>query len=193
MPDLCEDYVQATLNLQSIHPGKTGRRSGTVTTRWKCSSVHVHALLFQEFLVHLLDLLETHATKRALLDQRPGISYHLPHQLMQHDLSWKPKQPSLPLCTLYRGRLCSSVLCRLCGHESRAYDPFETLSLEIDGCTSIEECLRKFSSIEVRNRHNAEHWPSNSLSLVSHVCRFLMTRINTVVVNAKISFAPKNG
>jgi len=69
-------------------------------------------------------------------------------------LPWVPANKALPVCTLFRGRLQSSVECRSCGHVSRTFDPFETLSLEIAGCRTVEECLRRFFSSEVLDNDN---------------------------------------
>lgn len=111
--------------------------------------------------MHLLDLMEVHATKRAAL--RPqvaaastgwshlgGLGASSRATSGAAGLPWVPARASLPICKLYRGRLRSSVTCRDCGHASNSYDPLETLSLEIAQCTSIIQCLAQFSKAEVR-------------------------------------------
>lgn len=109
--------------------------------------------------MHLLDLMEVHATKRSALRLQVAASTAWSHSAGSASaygvrapasaLPWVPAHASLPICTLYRGRLRSSVTCRSCGYASNSYDPYETLSLEITQCATVEESLARFSLVEV--------------------------------------------
>lgn len=60
---------------------------------------------------------------------------------------------------LFGGLLRSQVKCMSCNHNSNTYDPFMDLSLELGGCSSVHDALRKFTAVEVldgSNRYRCE-------------------------------------
>ena len=78
-----------------------------------------------EFLAHLLDRTEVHC-----------------------------KSQALPICHVLRGELLSTVTCAACNGVSKKLDPFETLSLEIEGMSDLHHALRHFCASETLDGNN---------------------------------------
>jgi ubiquitin carboxyl-terminal hydrolase 36/42 len=49
---------------------------------------------------------------------------------------------------VFSGILQSQVTCLSCRHVSATYDPCMDLSLELGGCSSVEDALRRFTAVE---------------------------------------------
>lgn len=56
---------------------------------------------------------------------------------------------------IFSGFLQSKVTCGSCGNVSRTFDPFMDLSLEIQGCSSLFDCLKKFTHADTLSGSNS--------------------------------------
>eukprot|EP00882_Tetradesmus_deserticola_P013059 GHRQ01013851.1.p3 GENE.GHRQ01013851.1~~GHRQ01013851.1.p3 ORF type:complete len:157 (+),score=66.31 GHRQ01013851.1:1388-1858(+) len=59
-----------------------------------------------------------------------------------------PRHPRTLVNALFGGILQSQVTCLSCRHVSATYDPCMDLSLELGGCSSVEDALRRFTAVE---------------------------------------------
>jgi ubiquitin carboxyl-terminal hydrolase 36/42 len=59
---------------------------------------------------------------------------------------------------LFGGILQSQVRCLACCHVSASYDPCMDLSLELAGCSSVEDALRRFTAQERLDGDNKYRW-----------------------------------
>lgn len=58
------------------------------------------------------------------------------------------QEPPTPITQLFGGELQSQVRCLSCGHESNTVEVTLDLSLEVNGCKSIQQALQKFMAAE---------------------------------------------
>jgi ubiquitin carboxyl-terminal hydrolase 36/42 len=58
------------------------------------------------------------------------------------------QHPRTLINEVFGGILQSQVSCLSCGHVSATYDPCMDLSLELRGCNSVEDALRRFTAVE---------------------------------------------
>ena len=82
------------------------------------------------------------------------------HEFLSHLLDAMEKSckvARMPPCTLLQGRMVSRVLCTSCRKPSDSTDLFETLSLEIGSCSTIEQALARFTAPEVLDGDNMYH------------------------------------
>ena len=66
-----------------------------------------------------------------------------PHRKIDHKLAettWVHK--------LFGGRLRSRVTCMQCGYNSDTFDSILDLSIDIHGCASLKDALRKFTAVD---------------------------------------------
>jgi hypothetical protein len=57
------------------------------------------------------------------------------------------RNPDTVVNHFFQGQLLSQIKCQRCQDESSTYDPFMDLSLEIEGCASLEEVLQHFTQV----------------------------------------------
>ena len=65
------------------------------------------------------------------------------------------QEPETLVSHMFGGVLQSKVTCGRCGAESNTLDPFQDLSLELLGCTSVTAALHKFTAPEALAGANA--------------------------------------
>jgi ubiquitin C-terminal hydrolase len=78
-------------------------------------------------------------------------------------LTSNPKSPLVPASTrattavgqLFSGYLQSQVICGSCQNVSRTFDPYMDISLEIQDCSSLDDCLRRFTRADTLAGPNA--------------------------------------
>ena len=56
---------------------------------------------------------------------------------------------------VFSGFLQSKVTCSSCSNVSRTFDPFMDLSLEIDHCSSLRDCMSRFTKVDTLSGPNA--------------------------------------
>ena len=92
----------------------------------------------QEFLRYLIDNIQTCCLK----EQGEGVE-------IADDIaetSW--------IFRMFGGHMSNSVICTSCGFCSERVDSFMDISLDIDHCKTIKDCLRKFTSYELLKGEN---------------------------------------
>ena len=59
------------------------------------------------------------------------------------------------LSSVFTGRFRSRISCTNCNRNSDTFDPFMDISLELSACNTLQDCLKKFTSVEVLQGANA--------------------------------------
>lgn len=125
---------------------------------------------------------DSHEFLRQLIDS--CVTGELPPQLTSN-----PKGPIVPALSrsttmmgqLFSGYLQSQVTCGSCGNVSRTFDPYMDISLEIQDCQSLVDCLRRFTRPDSLAGPNAykcgkcEKRVSAKKQMVVHRCPPLLT------------------
>lgn len=80
-------------------------------------------------------------------------------EIHQLDEAWLTKDPDMELTSsvhqIFAGIIQSKVTCRQCESASFNYEPFTNLSLELNDCSNVTECLRHFTTSETLGDSNA--------------------------------------
>jgi ubiquitin carboxyl-terminal hydrolase 36/42 len=101
-----------------------------------------------EYLVNLLEKLHTHAME----------AYAKIHGF-KFEKQWARTHRHLELTSsinqIFAGIIRSQVLCKNCGSASNTYDPFTDLSLELQDCQRVSDCLHQFTKPEYLGLSNA--------------------------------------
>ena len=81
---------------------------------------------------------------------------------------------------LFTGKFRSRITCMVCHKNSDTFDPFLDVSLDVHGCNSLGDCLKKFTAVEVLQGRNAYNCKSCSRSVTAQK-QFTLNSVPTVL------------
>jgi len=105
--------------------------------------------------------------------------------------------------SLFNGKFRSRITCQRCGSHSDCFDPFMDVSLDVAACNSLEDCLKRFTAVEILQGVNLYKCKNCDIKVVAHkqfsihqlpavltvqLKRFDVTRNRAGKIHRRISF-----